>query len=96
MWMFGVLSSGGSSAVPESVRVAFRCFSDIKNPGSYTMPDGSWPPQDIAEPSDTPNFDFTEWWNIGEGETLREPFDVREEVVLRLSQALEVVCNLLQ
>ena len=60
------------------------------------MPDESWQPQDIDEPSDTPNFNFTEWWNIGEGETLREPFDVREEVVLRLSQALEVVCNLLR
>lgn len=82
MWIIGLLSSGGSSpSVPESVRVAFHSYSDVRKPGSYTAPDGSHLLQDKAEPSHTPQFHFTEWWNIGEGEEMREPFDIRDEVV---------------
>jgi hypothetical protein len=82
--------------VPESVRVAFHCFSDIRNPGSYTAPDGSQLLKGKVQPSDTPQFNFTEWWMIGEGETMGEPFDVRDEVVVGLLHALEMVCSSLQ
>ncbi|KAF8269412.1 hypothetical protein EI94DRAFT_1699513 [Lactarius quietus] len=44
VWILG-LTSGGSSAVPESVRVAFCSFSNIRDPGSYTDPSGSQLPQ---------------------------------------------------
>ena len=42
MWIVGLLPPDGSSSVPESVRDAFPCFSNIRNPGSYTAPDESW------------------------------------------------------
>jgi hypothetical protein len=58
------------------------------------MPDGNLLPHGKVEPSNTPLFNFTEWWNIGEGEMMREPFDVRDEVVVGLLHALEEVCTL--
>jgi hypothetical protein len=80
--------------VPESVRVAFRSFSDIRNPGSYTAPDGSRLLQGEVQLSYIAQFNFTEWWKIEEEETMREPFDVRNEVVAGLLHALETVCTL--
>lgn len=80
--------------MPESVRVAFRSFSDIRNPGSYTAPDGSQLLRAEVQPSHTPQFNFTEWWKFEEEETMREPFDVRDEVVVGLLHALETVCTL--
>jgi hypothetical protein len=84
--------------VPESIKVAFHCFPDIKNPGSYTAPNGSWLPKAMVHPLaiGVPQFNFTEWWKVGEGATLREPFDVRDEIVPGLLRALEKVCNSLQ
>ncbi|KAN0128682.1 hypothetical protein V8E53_013501 [Lactarius tabidus] len=87
MWIVGLQSSAGSSPVPESIRVAFGSFSDIRNPGSYTAPYGSLLPQG-KEQSDTATFNFTEWWKFGEGETMEEPFDVCDEVVEGLLHAL--------
>jgi hypothetical protein len=78
------------------VRVAFNGFSDIRTPRSYAAPDGSRLLQSNVRPSDTPKFNFTEWWEIGEGETMEKPFDVREEVVVGLLRALEKVCASLQ
>jgi hypothetical protein len=100
VWIVGLLSSGGSSpCVPESVRVAFRSFSDIGRSGSYAAPNGSSLSQGNlgkVQPSGTPQFNFTEWWKIGEGEAMGEPFDVRDEVVVGLLHALEMVCALLR
>ena len=80
--------------MPESVRVAFQSFSDIRDPGSYAIPDGIRLPQGNIEPLHAPQFNFTEWWTIGEGDTIRGPFDVRDEVVVGLLHALEEVCTL--
>jgi hypothetical protein len=97
VWIVGLLSSGGSSPyVPDSVRVAFHSFLDIRNPGSYTAPNGIRLLQSKVQPSDTLPFNFTEWWMIGEGETMGEPFDVRDEIVVGLLHALEMVSTLLQ
>ncbi|KAF8266110.1 hypothetical protein EI94DRAFT_1803596 [Lactarius quietus] len=89
-WIVGILPSGGSSQVPESVRVAFHSFSDIRNPGSYTAPDGSQLPKGNVQQANTPQFNFTEWWEIGQGDTLSEPFDVRDEIVRELLRVLEM------
>jgi hypothetical protein len=90
--MVGLQSpSTRSPPVPLSIRVAFGSFSDIRDPGSYTAPDGSLLPQGKEQPSDTAEFNFTEWWKIGEGETMGEPFDVRNEVVEGLLHALDMV-----
>lgn len=96
MWIVGLQSSGGSSPVPESIRIAFRSFSDIRNPGSYTAVDGSWLPKDKAKPSNIARFNFTEWWKVRESETSGKVFDVRDEVVAGLLRALEMVCTPLQ
>jgi len=95
VWIVGLLPSDGSSPVPESVRVAFHSFSDIKKPGSYTAPGRSWLPHGKVQPSDTPQFTFREWWKIREGETLGEPFDVRDVLVKGLVDVLEKVCTVL-
>jgi len=87
-------SPAGSSPVPESIRVAFSSFADIRDPGSYTAPDESLLPQAKEWPSDTAQFNFAEWWKMGEGETMGEPFDVRDELVEGLLRVLDVVCNL--
>ena len=96
MWIVGLLTPGGSSTVPESVRVAFHSFSDIGNPGSYTAHNGSWLLQSKFQPSAARSFNFTEWWTLREGETLGEPFDVCDEVVGGLLRALDMVCTLVQ
>ncbi|KAF8264064.1 hypothetical protein EI94DRAFT_1703534 [Lactarius quietus] len=88
VWILG-LTSGGSSAIPESVRVVFGSFSNIRDPGSYTAPSGSQLPQGKVQPSDSPRFNFTEWWKI-EGENMRKPFDVCDEVVVGLLHAVEM------
>ena len=95
MWIVGLLPSDGSSPVPESLRVTFHSFSDIRKPGSYTAPGGSWLPQGSVQLSDN-QFNFREWWKIREGETLGEPFDVRDELVKELVDLLDKVCPLLQ
>ena len=89
MWIVGLLPSDGSSPVPESVRVAFHSFSDIRKPSSYTAPSRSWLPHGKVQSSDTPQFNFREWWKIREGETLGEPFDVRDVLVKGLVDLLE-------
>lgn len=80
--------------MPESVKIAFRSFSDIRDPGTYTAPNVNQRLQGKAQGSAIWPFHFTEWWKIGEGETMKEPFDVRDEVVLGLLHALEMVCTL--
>lgn len=95
MWTIGLLSSSGSSPhVPESVRIAFHSFSDLRNPGTYTTPDGSRQLPGEVQESTISQFNFTEWWKIGEGETMSEPFNVRDEVVVGLLHALEMVRTL--
>jgi hypothetical protein len=94
VWIIGLQSYSGSPTVPKSIRVAFSSFSDITNPGSYTAPNGSLLPQGNDRPSDAAQFNLTEWWVIGEGEMMGEPFDVRDEIVNELLHALKMVCNL--
>jgi hypothetical protein len=89
--MVGLQSPSTSSPpVPELIRVIFGSFSDIRDPGSYTAPNGSLLPQGKEQPLDTAKFNFTEWWKIREGETMGEPFDVHNEVV-GLLHALDMV-----
>ena len=40
-----------------------------------------------------PQFNFTKWWNIQEGERIRGPFDVRDELIPKLLHVLEKVCG---
>jgi hypothetical protein len=80
--------------VPEPVRVAFRSFSDIKNPGTYAAPDGSLLQLAGYKTSIDPKFRFTEWWKIAEGEKLSQPFDIGEELVAELLRILEMVSSL--
>jgi hypothetical protein len=91
-WIIGILSSDGSQpSVPESIRIAFHSFSDIRVAGSYTTPErGQVPTGGTPPPSDAPQFNFTEWWKTGEGETTR-PFDVRDELIPKLLLASEKV-----
>ncbi|KAI9431445.1 hypothetical protein BJY52DRAFT_1199675 [Lactarius psammicola] len=91
MWIIGILSSTGSSThVLESVRVAFRNFLDIRDPGTYTAPERNRQLQEKVQEPGVLQFNFTEWWKFGEGEIMKEPFDVREEVVVGLLHALEM------
>ncbi|KAF8261035.1 hypothetical protein EI94DRAFT_1705857 [Lactarius quietus] len=90
MWIVGLLPSDGSSPVPESVQDAFHSFSDIRNPGSYTATDRRQLPKGDIHKSDAPHFNFTEWWKIGEGDTMGEPFDVCDELVEGLLRVLEM------
>jgi hypothetical protein len=83
--------------VPEPVRIAFRSFSDIKDPETYATPDESlqqaWS-EISADPGDQ-MFNLTEWWKIPEGERLRKPaFDVGEELVAGLLRVLAIVSTL--
>ena len=94
MWIIGLLSydssdSGSLVHVPELIRVAFSCFSDIRNIGSYTTPNRSLLPQG----QQTSRFNFTQWWLIGEGEMMGGPFDVCDEMdpVDRLLHLVELV-----
>ncbi|KAF8257440.1 hypothetical protein EI94DRAFT_1817810 [Lactarius quietus] len=90
VWIVGLLPSDGSSPVPESVQDAFHSFLDIRNPGSYTATDGRQLPKGDIHKLDAPHFNFTEWWKIGEGDTMGEPFDVRDELVEGLLHVLEM------
>jgi len=96
VWIVGLLPPDSHSSVPESVKVAFHSFSDIRTSGSYTAPDGSWLPHGKVQSSDTPLFKFREWWKIREGKTMRKPYDVRDVLVKGLVDLLEKVCTLLQ
>ena len=94
MWIIGLLSSSGSSPqVLESVRIAFHGFSDIRNPGTYTAPEANQQLEGMVQAAGIQQFNFTEWWKF-EGETMKEPFNVHEEVVVGLLCALEMVCTL--
>lgn len=73
------------------MKIAFHSFSDISNPGTYIAPDGSRLLQVKVETSDASKFNFTEWWKVREGEILREPFDVGDEVTAALLSAVEMV-----
>ncbi|KAH9010537.1 hypothetical protein EDB84DRAFT_1570395 [Lactarius hengduanensis] len=91
VWVIGLLSSSGSSPhVPEPVRIAFHSFSDIRNPGTYATHNGNQKPKGKIQASAIPRFNFTEWWKIGEGVAMKEPFDVRDELVPGLLHALEM------
>lgn len=96
MWIIGLQSHSSGSPVPESIRIAFRSFSDIRNPGSYIAPNRSLLPQETDESADLGRFGLKVWWVIREGETMGEPFDVRDEVVRGLLRAVEAVRKLRQ
>ena len=80
-----------SPCIPGPVRIAFRCFSDIKDPGTYSAPDESLVLQARSETSVDLKFNLTEWWKVEGGEKLSKPFDVGEELAVALLQALEMV-----
>jgi hypothetical protein len=89
------LASGGSSPnVPEAVRVAFRSFSGIRNPGPYAAHDEVLLPQAAHNTSANFNYNFTEWWKLEEGEKLGRPFDIGDELVAGLLHVLERVSAL--
>jgi hypothetical protein len=77
--------------VPEPVKIAFRSFSDIKDPRTYAAPDESLLLQAGCSSSLDPNFNLTEWWRIAEGEKLSGPFNVGDELVAGVLQVLERV-----
>ncbi|KAF8256695.1 hypothetical protein EI94DRAFT_1710437 [Lactarius quietus] len=52
--------------------------------------DGRQLPNGDIHKSDAPHFNFTEWWKIGEGDTMGEPFDVHDELVEGLLHVLEM------
>ena len=94
-WVIGLLASSGSSPdVPEPLRIAFRSFSDIENPGTYTAPNKSLLQQASYKTSVDSNFNFTEWWKFAESEKLSKPFDVGDELVAGLLHVLEIVSAL--
>jgi hypothetical protein len=76
--------------VPAPVRFAFHCFSDIKNPRTYSTPEESLL-QAISKTSIDPKFNLTEWWEIVQGDKLSKPFDVGEELVAGLLRVLAIV-----
>ena len=80
--------------MPEPVRIAFHSFSDIRNPGTYATRNGNQKLKGEIQASAIPRFNFTEWWKIGEGVEMKEPFDVGDELVAGLLHALETVCTL--
>jgi len=95
VWIIGLLeSSGSTSHIPESVRIAFCSFLDIKNPGTYAAPDRSLLIQAGSKISGDPKFNLTEWWKVSKGEKLRKPFDIGEELVAGLWHAQEIVSAL--
>lgn len=75
--------------MPEPVRIAFRSFSDIKNPQSYAAPEESLLKQARFEGWVDEKFNLTEWWKLEEGEKLSKPLDVSEELVAGLQGVLE-------
>ncbi len=81
--------------MPEPIKIAFRSFLNIENPGTYAEPDESLLPQARHETLvGQRRFNFTEWWKLAEGEKLSKPFNVGEEMVAGLLHALEVVSTL--
>jgi hypothetical protein len=88
-------SNGSSPDLPEPVRIAFQSFSDIKRPETYSAPDENLLPPASYKSTIGQTFNFTEWWNIGEGEELDKPFDIGEELTAGLLCALERVSTLL-
>jgi hypothetical protein len=93
VWVVGLQSDPSSPPVPESIKIGFGCFPDIKNPGSYTAPDRSLL-QENYPPSNTARFSLPQWWEIGEGVTMGEPFNVRDLIVDVLLGVVQWVCNL--
>ena len=92
VWIIGVLASNDSSTyMPEPVRIAYCSFLDIKNPETYKAPDESLQLQAGCKTSVDPNFRFTEWWKIADGEKSNKPFDIGEELVERLLHVLDMV-----
>lgn len=77
--------------MPEPVKIAFRCFSDIKDPRTYEERDESLLLLAWHSTSLNPHFNFTEWWKISEGEELSGPFNVGDELVAVVLQVLERV-----
>jgi hypothetical protein len=88
-------SNGSSPFVPEPVRIAFRSFSDIKKPETYSAPDEHLLPPASCETTIGQTFNFTEWWNIDKDEELDKPFDIGEELTAGLLRVLERVSTLL-
>jgi hypothetical protein len=88
-------SNGSSPFVPEPVRIAFRSFSDIKKPETYSAPDEHLLPPASCETTIGRTFNFTEWWNIDKGDELDKPFDIGEELTAGLLCVLERVSTLL-
>jgi hypothetical protein len=88
-------SNGSSPNLPEPVRIAFRSFSDIKKPETYSAPDEHLLPPASYETTIDRIFNFTEWWKIDEGEELDKPFDIGEELTAGLLRVLEGVSALL-
>ena len=77
--------------MPEPLKIAFCSFSDIKDPRTYAACDESLLLQAWHSMSLNPNFKFTEWWRIAEGETLSGPFNVGDKLVAEVLQVLERV-----
>ncbi|KAH8993768.1 hypothetical protein EDB92DRAFT_1815424 [Lactarius akahatsu] len=65
-------------------------FSDIRDPGTYTTHNGNQKLNENIQASAIPQFNFMEWWKIGEGVEMKEPFDVGDELVAGLFHALEM------
>jgi hypothetical protein len=80
--------------VPEPVKIAFRSFSDIKNPGTYAAPDEILLLQVECKTSVSSKFNFTEWWKSAEGEKMSKAFDIGEELVAGLLRVLEAVSTI--
>jgi hypothetical protein len=82
--------------VPESVKIAFHSFSDIRNPGTYATSNRDQKLKGKGKVQALPilPFSLTEWWNFGEGVVMKEPFDVRDELIAGLLRALKMVCTL--
>ena len=80
--------------MPEPVRIAFRCFSDINISGTYFAPGEGLPLLTGCNIPVNSKFNFTEWWRLAEGENLNKPFDVGEELVAGLQRVLEIVSAL--
>lgn len=95
MWIIGLLRSSGSSVdAPEPVRIAFRGFSNINDSRTCTALSKSLQQQAGFKTSVDSIFNFTEWWEMADGEKLSEPFDIGEELVLGLLHVLETVSTL--
>ncbi|KAH9038879.1 hypothetical protein EDB85DRAFT_2141449 [Lactarius pseudohatsudake] len=93
VWIISLLSSSGSSPyVPESVKITFHSFSNIRNPGTYATSnwDQKLKGKGKVQASPTLPFSLMEWWNFGEGMVIKEPFDVCDELIAGLLRALKM------